>query len=272
MEVPIGVVAALCLIKEKDPNGPDLKAQILAQDGAQLIAMLREIWSLHWVHRPDLIDRARILHEWLNDEVDEHRMHAVRAVAQTALQRGLFDLTAHEDPYLRSATDALSPVMTCLRSHGARQGLGEYHTPPPIADAIAEANLGHIAGLGLNLREPKEGYHIHDPCAGSGGMPRSAAQSLRERGKDPAAYQWSMVDIDPIAAACAAVNAIVWALGPRVTVACADSLANPNAVEDAMKEARAAFERRDEVLGKARIIAAIRRTQQLMEQALSPAA
>ncbi|MGG2460509.1 N-6 DNA methylase [Streptomyces sp. RGM 3693] len=273
IEVPIGVVAALALIREKDPNGPDLKGQILAQDGPQMIAMLREIWSMHWMHRPDLIDRARILHEWLNDDVDEYRMHAVRAVAETALKRGLFDLTAHEDPFLRSATDALSPVMMCLRSHGARQGLGEYHTPAPVADAMANMlAAGQVMEINLLVNEPKAGAHIHDPTAGSGGLLRAAAQHLRERGHEPADFQWSMVDIDQIAAACASVNAIIWQLGPRVTVACADSLANPNAVEDAMKEARAVFEHRDEVLGKAQIVATIRRTQQMMEQVPSPAA
>ncbi|MGW2719884.1 N-6 DNA methylase [Streptomyces sp. NPDC001492] len=273
IEVPIGVVAALSLIREKDPNGPDLKTQILAQDGPQLIEMLREIWSVHWMHRPDLIERARILHEWLNDEVDEYRMHAVRAVAETALKRGLFDLTAHEDPFLRSATDVLSPVMMCLRSHGARQGLGEYHTPAPVADAMADMlAAGQVMDISLAVDAPRGGEHIHDPCAGSGGLLRSAAQHLRERGHDPADFQWSMVDIDPIAAACCAVNAMVWELGPRVTVACADTLANPNAVADAMKEARAVFEHRDEVVGKARIIAALRQAEHLMEQALSPAA
>ncbi|MFE3182717.1 N-6 DNA methylase [Streptomyces violascens] len=274
IEVPVGVVAALTLIREKDPNGPDLKAQILAQDGPQMIAMLREIWSTHWMHRPDLIDRARILHEWLNDDVDEYRMHAVRAITETALKRGLFDLTAHEDPFLRSATDALSPVMTSLRSHGARQGLGEYHTPPPISDSIAEATVGELAAElhSENLERLAAGQHIHDPAAGSGGMLRSAAQLLRRKGMDPADFEWSMVDIDPIAAACAAVNSLIWGLGQQVTVACADSLANPNAVTDAMKEARAVFEHRDKVLGKARIIAALRQTERLMERVLSPAA
>ncbi|MEU7583797.1 N-6 DNA methylase [Streptomyces sp. NPDC041068] len=273
IEVPIGVVAALCLVREKDPDGPDLKSQILAQDGPQLIAMLREIWSMHWMHRPDLIERARILHEWLNEDVDEHRLHAVHAVAETALKRGLFDLTAHEDPFLRSATDVLSPVMMCLRSHGARQGLGEYHTPPAVAEAIGEAmGLESIADIGLDAVGVKAGQHIHDPCSGSGGLLRAAAQHMREIGLDPAEVQWSMVDIDPIAAACAAVNAIVWAFGPRVTVACADALANPNAVEDAMREARAVFEHRDEVLGRARIIAAIRQAHDLMDTALADAA
>lgn len=273
IEVPIGVVAALCLIRERDPNGPDLRGQILALDGPQLLEMLREIWSMHWLHRPDLIDRARILHEWLNDDVDAYRTEAVRAVTETALRRGLFDLTAHEDPFLRSATDVLSPVMTNLRSHGARQGLGEYHTPPAVSEAMSEALLQEVAtDINLTAKEPKVDEHIHDPCAGSGGMLRAAAQHIRERGLDPAEFRWSMVDIDPIAAACAAVNAIVWELGPKVTVACADSLANPNAVEDAMKQAQAVFEHRDEMLGKAQIISAIRRTQHLVEQALTPAA
>ncbi|MEU3742932.1 N-6 DNA methylase [Streptomyces sp. NPDC032198] len=271
--MPVGVVAALTLVREKDPTGPDLKSQILAQDGPQLIGMLREIWSLHWMHRPDLIERARILHEWLNDDVDEYRMQAVGAVTETALKRGLFDLTAHEDPFLRSATDILSPVMTSLRSHGARQGLGEYHTPAPVAEAIAEAmNLNSIADAGLDATPPKGGEHIHDPCAGSGGLLRAAAQNLRERGQDPAGFQWSMVDIDPIAAACCAVNAMVWELGPRVTVACADSLTNPDAVTEAMAEARAVFEHRDAVLDRARIIAALRQAEHLMDQALSSAA
>ncbi|MGD3109535.1 N-6 DNA methylase [Streptomyces sp. YGL11-2] len=273
IEVPIGVVAALALIREKDPNGPDLKGQILAQDGPQMIAMLREIWSMHWMHRPDLIERARILHEWLNEDVDEYRMSAVRAVAETALKRGLFDLTGHEDPFLRSATDVLSPVMMCMRSHGARQGLGEFHTPAPVAESLAAGLLQVTAAAGFAAKPPSPGEHIHDPAAGSGGLLRAAAQLLRERGHDPATYRWSMVDVDQIAAACASVNAIIWALGPTVTVACADSLANPNAIEDAMEEARAVFAHRDEVISKAQIIAAIRRAEQLVEQAhLSAAA
>ncbi|GGX51000.1 hypothetical protein GCM10010341_85720 [Streptomyces noursei] len=274
IEVPIGVVAALTLIGQKDPGDPDLKAQILAQDGPQMITMLREIWSTQWLHRPDLIDRARILHEWLNDDVDDYRMAAVLAVAETALKRGLFDLTGHADPFLRSATDVLSPVMMCMRSHGARLGLGEFHTPAPLAESIAAVTVSEMvtAAAGFAAQQPSPGDHIHDPAAGSGGLLRAAAQLLRERGHDPATYRWSMVDVDHIAAACAAVNAIVWSLGPHVTVACADSLANPNAVEDAMKEARAVYAHRDEVVGKAQIMATIRQTQHLLEQAHAPAA
>ncbi|ANP53679.1 hypothetical protein J2Z21_009366 [Streptomyces griseochromogenes] len=210
IEAPIGVVAALSLVRQKDPSGPDLKTQILSLDGPQLIGMLREIWSLHWMHRPDLIDRARILHEWLNSDVDDHRMYAVRAVAKMALERGLLDLTAHEDPFDRSTTDVLSPVMMCLRSRGAQQGLGEFHTPASVADAMAYSVFVEAVNSYDTLKGAKGGEHIYDPACGSGGLLRSAAQNLREQGLDPADFQWSMCDVDEIAAACAAVNAIIW--------------------------------------------------------------
>ncbi|MEU5434503.1 N-6 DNA methylase [Streptomyces sp. NPDC020719] len=276
IEVPIGLVAALCFVRQKDAHGPGLKAQILAQDDRQLIAMYRQIWSAQWLHRPDLIDRARILHEWLNDaeEPDKHRTYVVRAVTKTILDRGLLELTGHADPYLRAQADVLSPTLTALRSLGAQQGLGEYHTPSPISDSIAEVLLGELTTEMFtdHLKNLKPQQHIHDPAAGSGGMLRSAAQKLRREGLDPADFRWSMVDIDPIAAACAAVNALTWGLGPRVTVACADTLANPHAVEDAMAQARAVIEHRDRVVGQAHMIAAIRRTQHLLEQTTATAA
>lgn len=133
IEVPIGIVAALALIRVKDPKGPNLAHQILALDDAQLIRMYREIWATHWMQRPDLIDRARILHEWLNDDGhDKHRLYVTRAVTKTALTAGLHDLTGHQDPFFRTAADVLSFTMTAMRSYGAQQGLGEYHTPPPV--------------------------------------------------------------------------------------------------------------------------------------------
>ncbi|MFE2527465.1 N-6 DNA methylase [Streptomyces sp. NPDC059382] len=262
--VPIGLVAALALIRQRDAAGPSLQAQILGLDGVEMIEMYRQIWAQHWAHRPDLIDRARVLHEWLNDTKtpDKDRVYAVRCVTRAALKGGILDLTGHPDPYERAQTDVLSHVMMLLRSNSAQQGLGEYHTPPPVADTIAEISLGATWAL----KEPEAGQHIHDPAGGSGGLLRAAAQMLRHRGFDPADFQWSMVDIDQIAAACASVNMIVWGMGERVTVACDDALANPRAVEDAMAHARAVIAHRDEVLGKAKIVAALRRMQGLVEQ------
>ncbi|MGW0897672.1 N-6 DNA methylase [Streptomyces goshikiensis] len=262
--VPIGLVAALALVRQKDVAGPSLKMQILGLDGVELIEMYRQIWAQHWAHRPDLIDRARVLHEWLNDTKapDKNRVYAVRCVTQAALKGGILELTGHPDPYERAHTDVLSHVMMLLRSNSARQGLGEYHTPPSVADMLAQVSLS----TQWALEDPKAGQHIHDPAGGSGGLLRAAAQMLRHRGFDPADFQWSMVDVDQIAAACGAVNMIIWGMGMRVTVACDNALANPRAVEDAMAHAQAVIAHRDEVLGKAKIIAALRRTQSLLEQ------
>ncbi|MER7512234.1 N-6 DNA methylase [Streptomyces lavendulae] len=270
--VPIGLVAALSLIRQHDANGPDLKAQILAQQPRELIEMYRQIWAGHWQARPDLIDRARILHEWLNapDDIDDHRAYCVKAVTDAALKAGILDLTGHPDAIDRARTDALSHVIMILRSDGARAGLGEFHTPPPVTEMLGELMLAELsAETALESKGPAAGQHIHDPAGGSGGMLRAAAQALRWRGLDPADFQWSTVDIDQIAAACAAVNAIVWGLGLNVVVACDDSLLNPRAVEDARTHARAVIAHRDQVMGTARMIAAIRRTQALLETAVA---
>ncbi|MHA7956374.1 N-6 DNA methylase [Streptomyces sp. L500] len=274
IEVPIGIVAALALMHPKDPKGPNAPHQILAQDDVQLIQMYREIWARHWMRRPDLIDRARILHDWLNDsDHDKHRLDVTRAVTRTALTSGLLDLTGHEDPFFRTAADVLSPTMTALRSSGAQQGLGEYHTPPSVAECMAEMMLQEftVTMFEDQLHKLQPGQHIHDPACGSGGMLRAAAQSLRQRGKEPASFRWSGVDIDQIAAACTAVNAIIWDLGPHVTVACADILTTPNAVEEAAAEAQAVIEHRNRLVAQAHMLAGIRKVETLLNQVV-PAA
>jgi hypothetical protein len=52
---------------------------------------------------------------------------------------------------------------------------------------------------------------------------------------DPAAITWYANDIDPIAAACLAVNAQLWGLGPRVVIGCGDGL-DPNWVTHAVND------------------------------------
>ncbi|MFD8993457.1 N-6 DNA methylase [Streptomyces abikoensis] len=122
-----------------------------------------------------------------------------------------------------------------------------------------------------DAKEPRPGEHVHEPACGSGGLLRAAAQGMRERGLDPASVHWSGVDIDQIAAACTAVNAIVWGLGPRVTVACADILARPDAVEQAAEEARTVIEHRDQLFGRAAVIGAVRKAQRLFDQVVAAA-
>ncbi|WP_367132736.1 MULTISPECIES: N-6 DNA methylase [Streptomyces] len=274
IEVPVGIVAALALIHVKDPEGPSLIGQILAQTDAELIEWYQEIWASHWMQRPDLIERARILHEWLDDGPhDKHRLNMVRAVTRAALKAGILDLTGHKDPFFRSAADVLSPTMTALRSVGAQKGLGEYHTPPALTACVADAMVAE-ASVALQadaFNKMKPGEHVHDPACGSGGMLRAAGQAVRERGVDPASIRWSGVDIDSIAAACTAVNFIVYELGPHSTVACADALAHPDAVEEAMVEARAVIEHRDRMLRMAAMLRGIRQGHDFLNKVVQAA-
>ncbi|MFD0576134.1 N-6 DNA methylase [Dactylosporangium darangshiense] len=87
--------------------------------------------------------------------------------------------------------------------------------PQPVAEALARM---------LHVADATPGQSIADPAAGTGIMLWAAAHILRQHGKDPADYHWYANDIDPLAAACLAVNAHLWALGPNVLIGCADGL------------------------------------------------
>lgn len=128
-----------------------------------------------------------------------------------------------------------------------------------------------VAMLEDQFDKLQPGEHIHDPACGSGGMLRAAAQAVRQRGAETASFRWSGVDVDEIAAACTAVNAIIWDLGPHVTIACANILTSPNAVEEAAEEARAVIEHRDRLVAQASMVAGIRKVEALLNQAV-PAA
>jgi hypothetical protein len=120
--------------------------------------------------------------------------------------------------------DVLSWTLTELRSPGARQRLGEFHTPPQVSQLIANIT---VDGL------PPAGERFLEPAGGSGGLFRALAQRLRELGGDPADYEWVLIELDGLAAAAAAVNAIVWGLGSRVVVARGDALCDPQVAERA---------------------------------------
>ena len=47
---------------------------------------------------------------------------------------------------------------------------------------------------------------------------------MRTVGRDPAAMSWSAVDIDELAVAALAANAVLWELGPTVIPGVGDSL------------------------------------------------
>ncbi|MFG3133705.1 hypothetical protein ACGFZU_39165 [Streptomyces tendae] len=248
MEIPVGVVAALSLLRQRD-DGPDLTGHLLTFGPQELLDLYRRVWGLLWISRPELVEWAHPLRGWLDkEEQSTKRLTAVHAVTRTALETGLLELTADADPSWRSETDVLGFLVTELRSRGAREALGQVHTPPDMCDLMARMTL---AGEDL-----PEGAWLGEPTAGTGGLVRAAAQYLRETGRDPRAYVWAVNDLDPISSACCAVNAVVWDLGRRVLISCTDTLHEGDGTERALAERTAIFARRDELIGRAQTIAA----------------
>ncbi|MGW2987337.1 N-6 DNA methylase [Streptomyces goshikiensis] len=258
IEIPAGVVAALALWPLRGPDAPLTAHWWLDLNDEDFLAALRECWARWWIQRPDLIDRATPLHRWLEDERPERtRMKAVRAVAHAALTRGMLHLTSAAPDFGGSCdADVLGAVVTVMRSHGAREALAEIHTPPELSELMARM---------LITDQPlTPGMKFDDPASGTGGLYRAAAQRMRELGLNPHDFGWAMTDIDPVAAAGAAVNAIIWDLGPHVLVACADTLTEGDPYVRASTEWRESHARRDRMVEEARFLARIRRMDAIL--------
>lgn len=257
IEVPVGVVATLALWPLRGPDAYLAADWWLSLSDTDLFAAFRECWTRWWIIRPDLIDRAAPLCNWVNDDdFDARRAGAVRAVVEAALTNGLLHLTSSGDPDLRSTTDVIGTVLAFMRSEGAHDALAEIHTPPEVAYMMARMLL-EDASL-----EP--GMTFDEPAGGTGGMHRAAARVLREGGLDPHQFGWSLTDIDPLAAAGAAVNAILWDLGPHVLVGCGDTLHEGDVPARAAQEARGSLERRDRLHSQAIFLAALRKAEALI--------
>ncbi|GGZ73117.1 N-6 DNA methylase [Streptomyces echinoruber] len=259
MEIPLGIVATLALWPLKG-HARTLADFFRGLDAQQLLACVREVAAYWWMRRPDLIDTASVLFRWAEEEekYTQHELHAIRATFHAALDHNALDHTGHEDPEANSWIDLMSWTITSLRHHTARQGLGEYHTPPEVCDMMAAQIIGE------DPEAIHEGYSLLDPCAGTGGMFRSAAQHLRGLDLDPAKFTWFAQEIDPLAAAGCAVNMIVWGLGPNAMVACGDTLAEGDLWRRAVEHRRVMVERRDDVAAQMAIAYAVRRAEQLI--------
>ncbi|GAA4256506.1 hypothetical protein GCM10022255_069620 [Dactylosporangium darangshiense] len=213
LHIPAGVVAALALCAEADPDGPDLADQITALDPSDLAQLLRGIWRAFVLERPDLGVRLPPLVEWLHNGLSDWQLDGAHTVARAALRAGQLHLTG--EPHRRRATDLFGELLQLLRGPKTAASRGAYYTPQPVAEALARM---------LHVADATPGQSIADPAAGTGIMLWAAAHILRQHGKDPADYHWYANDIDPLAAACLAVNAHLWALGPNVLIGCADGL------------------------------------------------
>ncbi|GAA3537063.1 N-6 DNA methylase [Nonomuraea rosea] len=247
MEVPVGVVASVMV------THPDALITLPTMAPEEFAALLRKVWGYWWLDHPHLAEMARPITSWLDEDPDEHTLKAAKAVAEAAMRRRIKSVQGLE-------TDILSYVVTDLRSHGARKGLGEYHTPPDVCATMATMMIPEV---------PPKGEEFGEPCAGTGGMVRAYAHRIKQLGGDPADYVWHMADVDPISAAASAVNALVWNLGGNVLVFQGDTIRHGDHDRQATKHKAGAVQRWTEVVKQAagayRLIKTTKEFEALME-------
>ncbi|MEU1151919.1 N-6 DNA methylase [Streptomyces sp. NPDC005918] len=265
LDIPAGVVAALALWPQKSPGAEaadTIAAYIAAQPPRVLVRGLADSANYYWHLRPDLWTTARPLFDWTSEDLHDTHLAGVQAVTRAALRHGVLQHTGDTDPAERSRIDLMSWVITSLRHHHARRSLGEYHTPPDVSDLITAM----LANDGSTESQPHQrGEWALEPTAGTGGLVRSAAQELRHDGENPAERGWVMLELDPLAAAGAAVNTLIWELGPRAVVGRGDVLAQPRLAEETLAQARDMGRHRDDVMRMIRFAIATRTTNQLLD-------
>ncbi|MEV6525004.1 N-6 DNA methylase [Longispora sp. NPDC051575] len=218
LEIPVGVVAALALVRPADPNEPDPAEFLLALDADGFAETLRTIWATFAAVRPDLSPNVYPVRNWLWEDRPARILDAARDVGRTAVDHGLLDLVAD----YRMEIDVFGTLLVELRPKSAISGRGQYYTPHPVAAVMAR------------MLRPKPGERVLEPAVGTGGMLLAAAEALRADGHDPATVKWYANDIDPIAIACLAVNAHLWELGPHVLFAVANALTEPDWIPGAL--------------------------------------
>ncbi len=229
IEVPVSVVAALSLLAPPDPDAAAELTRYLQAMPAQVFpGVLRDLWRNYVNLRPDLTPRAYPLFSWLfTDDVPDPVAEAAHHTAHAALDTGQLQVTGTD---ARHEVDLLGTVLTELRSDSARKGHAQVYTPPDLAQLVADLlaadrlTQDQLTQDQLTQDQLAEGVTVHEPAAGTGGMLRALAQSVRRTGRDPAALRWVAVDIDELAIACLAVNAHLWGLGPHVLLGVGNTL------------------------------------------------
>jgi hypothetical protein len=259
--IPMGTVAGLALLSQTAADGKDVARHVLSLDPTALITFHREVWGHTWLRHPYLASCSYDLWNWLlRDDLPAKVTGTVHAVTRTAIKAGLIDVTGAPDPAWRCEHDTLGALLAALRSHGKRDALGEFHTPPEVATLLTRMAV---------LEPPGPGESFDDPTAGTGGLLRAAALALRLQGLDPHDYVWSMGDIDPIAAACCAVNALVWDLGPNVLVFCGDTLQTGDGPKRAAKRRKDMLDHHDRLMSRLAVAQALGKTHRLVMQLLN---
>ncbi|GAA1439440.1 N-6 DNA methylase [Nocardiopsis tropica] len=211
VDLPVSAIAALTLVRGSDPRGA--REAFLDLPSEQAAHVLRLLWSGFGRARPDLVYRALPLARWTHGTAEQEQQATLVAVARAAVQAGFFDLTMNAQ--VRTSVDVFGPLLMALRPKAARERNGQFYTPADVAEILAR-------GSGT----PQPGEQIFESSVGTGGLILAFAEQIRAHGRDPADSHWELVDIDPVAVACLAVNVHLWGLGPRVLIGCGDGLAD----------------------------------------------
>ncbi|MEV8063981.1 hypothetical protein AB0P37_48255 [Streptomyces antimycoticus] len=223
VHIALGTMAALALAAPTDVDGPDHGPLLIPLDDEEFIDAIRAVWNSLWTYHPDLVAAARPLHEWLAAPSDNDR-RGLADYARVLVREGLLEYSS--DISRCEADDPLGLLLQRMSNYSERQKGGVFFTPASAADLNAELLLPWDLPPGARFLEP---------CAGTGTMVRAAAATLRYRRLAPSSYWWWMNDPDPVNAACCAVNALLWRLGPCVMVSSDDALGN---VEELQERAR----------------------------------
>ncbi|GAB3726710.1 N-6 DNA methylase [Nocardiopsis nanhaiensis] len=211
-DIALSTVAALALLAPTPAERAPAVQTVTGWNTDQVGHFVRRQWVHLLRTRPDLANPlAPFTLAWLGRApMPEQAQHAAGEVARAAVRTGLFELTGHTET--RRCVDLLGVVLTVLKSRTAATATGSFYTPTGVADLKAALSL------------PCDVRSVHEPSLGTGGLWRAMAQLMRERGQDPARVEWVGIDIDPLAIASAAVNAVLWDLGPRVVLGVGDIL------------------------------------------------
>lgn len=210
IELPLSAVGALAQVRGEDPRAA--REAFLGLPADQAAHVLRLLWHRFASTRPDLVYRVLPLARWSYGSAEQDQQTTLVAVARTAVKAGLFDLTMSAQV---RTVDVFGPLLMALRPKKACERNGQFYTPADVAELLAR-------GSGI----PEPGASIHESSVGTGGLILAFAEHARAHDVDPATLRWDLVDIDPVATACLAVNVDLWALGPNVLIGCGDALAD----------------------------------------------
>jgi hypothetical protein len=213
-EVPLGVVATLALTGLATRGKTDFAEWVRGRSPAEFLRLARWAWRAVLVQRPDVLRMAAPIVGWLHGE-GEQLADRIKSTADAALAAGQLELTGGDR---RFDADLLGPVLGALRSPAATKVDAQMYTPGDVALALTSVMLGDV----------KPGQAFVDDTVGTGGLFRAAAQVIRNRGLDPTALTWYGADVDELAVAAAAVNSVIWQLGPNVVLYVGDPLAEPD--------------------------------------------